>query len=211
MSQAGAGQWHYIDQSGQKGPFSVEQMAALVRAGTVRADTMVWTAGMAGWVPFARSPLAAQAGGAAPPPSPGVALGFDLGPADPNTFVGAIKTCLSKYAAFTGRARRPEFWWFVLFAVLGGAVCNLLDSILFGAPMAGAGMSMSIGMHTASPISSLFNLALLVPGLAVGARRLHDTDRTGWWQLIHFLPLVGQVVLIVLFCQRGTPEPNRFG
>jgi uncharacterized membrane protein YhaH (DUF805 family) len=192
MSQPGAGQWHYTDQGGQKGPFSVEQMAALARAGTLRGDTMVWSAGMAGWVPLAQSPLAGQLG--VPPSPPGASS-----PADPNAFWGAVRACMAKYAGFTGRARRPEFWWFMLFGVLGGLATGTVDVVLFG-----------LGTEV-SPINSLFSLALLLPSLAVGVRRLHDTGRTGWWQLIHLLPVVGQIVLIVFWCQRGPDGPNRFG
>lgn len=191
MSHAGAGQWHYIDQGGQKGAFSVDQMAALVRAGTVRGDTLVWSAGMAGWEPLARSPLAPQLG--VPPAPPGAS-----GPANPDTFAGAIRTCLANYATFGGRARRPEFWWFMLFGLLGGLATAVLDAIVFG-------------LVDVSPLNSLFSLALLVPSLAAGARRLHDIGRSGWWQLIHLVPLVGQIVLIVFWCQRGTPGANRFG
>lgn len=192
MSQAGAGQWHYTDQGGQKGPFSVEQMAALVRAGTVRGDTMVWSAGMAGWVPLSASPLAGQLG--VPPAPPGAAAA-----ASPDSFAGAIQACFAQYATFRGRARRPEFWWFMLFGLLGGLAAGLADLALFG-------LAAEI-----SPINNLFSLALLIPSLAVGSRRLHDTGRSGWWQLIHLVPLVGQIVLIVFWCQRGTEGPNRFG
>jgi uncharacterized membrane protein YhaH (DUF805 family) len=191
MSHAGAGQWHYSDHGGQKGPFTVEQMAALVRAGTVRGDTLVWSAGMTGWEQLSRSPLAPQLG--VPPAVAGAS-----GPANPDGFVGAIQTCFAKYASFGGRARRPEFWWFMLFGLLGGLAAGIVDLILFG-------------MADMSPFNNLFTLALLIPSLAVGARRLHDTGRSGWWQLIHLVPLVGQIVLIVFWCQRGTEGANRFG
>ena len=62
-----------------------------------------------------------------------------------------------------------------------------------------------------SPLNSLANLALLLPNLAVGARRLHDTDRSGWFLLLVFIPLIGIIILIVWWCQRGTAGPNRFG
>jgi uncharacterized membrane protein YhaH (DUF805 family) len=192
MSHASAAVWHYIDASGQKGPVSAEQMAALARAGTVRPETMVWSAGMAGWAPFAQSPLARGM----PPPT--VQPGGSAGSYDPATFGGAVRTCFGKYATFAGRARRPEFWYFALFNFLVGTAASIADSVLFG-------------MDGASPLNGLYSLAVLAPSLAVGARRLHDTDRSGWWQLLFLVPVLGWIVLIVFWCQRGTEGPNRFG
>ncbi len=97
-------------------------------------------------------------------------------------FTEAIKTCFSKYAAFNGRASRAEYWWFILFGILGGLI----------------------------PIVGLFfALAVLVPTIAVAVRRLHDTNRSGWWLFIVLLPIVGAIVLIVFYCQESR-EPNRF-
>lgn len=104
------------------------------------------------------------------------------------TFVESIKVCFAKYADFNGRAMRPEFWWWFLFILL-------------------AGMAISIVSHM---LSMLFSLGTLLPSLAVCARRLHDTDRSGWWQLIGLIPVVGWVVLIIWCVQEGR-EPNRFG
>lgn len=111
------------------------------------------------------------------------------------TFSEAIRSCFARYATFTGRAARPEFWYFVLFT----AIVQIVIAIV------------TLGSDTLSnTLTSLFGLAVLLPSLAVGARRLHDTDRSGWWQLIHVIPLIGLVVLIYFFVQPGT-GPNRFG
>lgn len=109
----------------------------------------------------------------------------------------AVRTCLQKYATFSGRARRAEFWWWALAILLASLALNLADWLLFGS-------------H-AQPLSSLFSLAVLLPNLAVGARRLHDTDRSGWWLLIGLVPLIGLIVLLVFFVQDGTVGPNRHG
>ena len=198
LSQASSpAQWHYTDASlQQKGPFSREQMLAMARDGTVGPATLVWSAGMPGWVPFAQSPLASQvpsgaaARGGGPQPGPSTS---------PDTFQGAVRACFERYATFGGRARRPEYWYFVLFIVVVGIATSIVDSMLFG------------GMMYASPINALFNLVVLVPSLAVGARRLHDTDRSGWWLLLWLVPILGWIVLIVFYCQRGSAGPNRFG
>ena len=103
------------------------------------------------------------------------------------TFGESIKTCFSKYTDFSGRATRSEFWWWALFVLLVSAAVGIISEVLSG----------------------VFSLAVLLPYLAVGARRLHDTDRSGWLQLIALIPLVGWIVLIVWFAQEGK-EPNRY-
>jgi uncharacterized membrane protein YhaH (DUF805 family) len=115
-------------------------------------------------------------------------------------FVEAVQSVLSKYATFSGRARRAEYWWFVLFQVLVSIVAAILDAALGTDFGSGSGV-----------FSLIVTLALLLPGLAVTVRRLHDTDRSGWWILIGLIPLVGAIVLIVFTVMDGTPGPNRFG
>jgi uncharacterized membrane protein YhaH (DUF805 family) len=119
------------------------------------------------------------------------------------SFVAAVRSVFSQYAGFGGRARRSEYWWFVLFSVLVGIVTSILD-IALGTDFEGS--------ITSSGLFSLIaNLALLLPSLAVAVRRLHDTDRSGWWILIALIPLIGAIVLLVFFVQDGTPGANRFG
>lgn len=116
--------------------------------------------------------------------------------------IEAVKAAFSNYATFSGRAQRSAYWWFVLFNLLVSAAL----AILFG-----GGGGMGHGMGGGNIANSLWSLATLLPSLAVGARRLHDIDRTGWWLLIGFIPLIGLIVLIVFFASKGTPGPNRFG
>ncbi|MBE7523737.1 MAG: DUF805 domain-containing protein [Burkholderiales bacterium] len=107
---------------------------------------------------------------------------------------------LRKYAQFSGRSRRSEYWYFVLFVVL-------IEIVLMGIErMLGFGSDGGYGM-----LSSLFALAMFIPHLAVGARRLHDTGRSGWWLLIGFVPIVGAIVLIWFFVQDGQPGSNAWG
>jgi uncharacterized membrane protein YhaH (DUF805 family) len=101
-------------------------------------------------------------------------------------FFDAIKTCLRKYADFGGTASRSEYWWFYLFTLLGSLVLGALSSTLGG----------------------VFSLLVLLPSLAAGARRLHDTDRSGWLQLLYFIPFIGWIILIVMLAQDS--RPNRF-
>lgn len=104
------------------------------------------------------------------------------------TFGESIKVCFSKYADFTGRAVRSEFWWWTLFTFL---------------------VSLATG-YVSEMASGLFSLATILPSLAVGARRLHDTDRSGWWQLLWFIPVIGWIILLVWLIQEGK-ESSRFG
>ena len=102
---------------------------------------------------------------------------------------------LKKYAVFDGRAGRKEYWMFFLI--------NLIIAILIGTLEGLIGIPGVIG--------ALYSLAVLVPGLAVSVRRLHDTDRSGWWVLICLIPVVGALVLLVLMALEGTPGQNQFG
>lgn len=98
------------------------------------------------------------------------------------------------YADFTGRASRQQYWMYFLFNLVIGGVIALID----------------LGL-TGGFISALYGLAVLVPGLALGARRLHDTNKSGWLQLIGLIPIVGAIILIVLFAQPGDPATNNYG
>ena len=108
----------------------------------------------------------------------------------------SIRTCLTKYATFSGRAQRSEYWYFFLFLMLANIIASVLDSVIFG---------------DIPVLYLIIMLALLVPSITAGVRRLHDTDRSGWWLLLGLVPFVGVIVLIVFLCQRGTVGPNQFG
>lgn len=108
---------------------------------------------------------------------------------------------LKKYAVFSGRSRRKEYWLFVLFNIIFSIVAALLD-VLAGTRME----NQYFGI-----ISILFNIAMILPYLAVTVRRLHDTNRSGWWILISLIPIVGYIWLFVLMCLDGTLGENRFG
>jgi uncharacterized membrane protein YhaH (DUF805 family) len=112
-------------------------------------------------------------------------------------FIEALK----KYAVFSGRSRRKEYWYFVLFVVIITIALNVIDS-LFGTHHRASGAGL---------LSSIFSLAILIPSIAVSVRRLHDIDRTGWWVLISLVPLVGWIVLLIFHVQDSTPGTNRYG
>jgi uncharacterized membrane protein YhaH (DUF805 family) len=150
-----------------------------------------------------------------------------------NGYLNAMR----RYFEFAGRSSRYEFWFFILFMIIISIVASLIDALLFGGADGGVGL-----------LSPLVSLVHFIPGLSVSVRRLHDIDRTGWWVLLAFVPLVVMmvlfagsmammvgdptagmagmgmsmvlvgvvylavlIVLIVFYCTRGTPGPNRFG
>jgi uncharacterized membrane protein YhaH (DUF805 family) len=115
-------------------------------------------------------------------------------------FGEAITSVLKNYVTFTGRAPRSEYWFWALFVFLISIVAVIIDMVAFPWSSPGNG-----------PLSLILTLGLLLPNIAVGVRRLHDIDRSGWWLLIILIPLVGIIVFLVWACTRGTPGPNRFG
>ena len=108
---------------------------------------------------------------------------------------------LKKYAVFQGRARRMEYWYFVLFNLIFGFVLGFIDELT-----GTFDIETGIGL-----LSGLYALAVLLPGVAVGVRRLHDIGRTGWWLLIIFVPIIGAIVLLVFAVQYSQPEENEYG
>jgi uncharacterized membrane protein YhaH (DUF805 family) len=124
---------------------------------------------------------------------------------------------LRRYAQFSGRAQRKEYWMFALFVVLGSLVLSGLDTVLglgghassYTVNMPGnyaAGSNLSGGILT-----DIFSLAIIIPSIAVAVRRLHDVDKSGWWLLIELIPIVGWIIVLVWACTEGTRGPNRFG
>jgi uncharacterized membrane protein YhaH (DUF805 family) len=103
--------------------------------------------------------------------------------------IEAVKTCFSKYFTFSGRARRPEYWWFFLFVILVGIVGNVIDGLLFGLPTEEGG---------SGPVATVAGLATLIPLLAVGWRRMHDTGRSGWLYILPTLVMLGGLLISAL-------------
>lgn len=107
-----------------------------------------------------------------------------------NYYTGVLKN----YAGFQGRARRAEYWYYTLTSAIISVVLNIIG--------------LAIGF---SYLATIYSLAVLIPTLAVAVRRLHDTNRSGWWILIGIIPLVGWIVLIVFMATEGTRGDNKYG
>jgi len=107
------------------------------------------------------------------------------------TFSESISKCFNNYSNFDGRASRSEYWWFALFMVLGSSISSIVDD--------------------SGIFYMIFTLAILLPSLAVGARRLHDIGKSGWWQLLGLIPILGTIILIIFFVQKPQVGDNQYG
>ena len=114
-------------------------------------------------------------------------------------FQTSIKTCFNKYAVFSGRASRSEFWFFVLFGLLGGVISAIIDTMILG-----------YSVEVNGPINLIFSVALILPSIAVTTRRLHDINKSGWWQLL-WLTVIGGIVVIVWNATEGEKKKNKHG
>ena len=186
------GGWYYLDNDARIGPVDRSALEQLISQGTVVAQTLVWRTGMDGWEEAGRH--FDCTGDVSPPPPPPPPLRAptaeattatpapaDLDPslvtsagglysgAPARGFREAISVCLRKYITFSGRASRSEYWYFILFGFLVGVATSLIDRTIFGIE------------SESSPIYWLASLALLLPSIAAAVRRLHDTNRSGWW------------------------------
>ncbi|MEK7890617.1 DUF805 domain-containing protein [Burkholderia contaminans] len=117
-------------------------------------------------------------------------------------FSEAVRAVLNKYATFEGRARRAEYWYFVLLTTVLSIAAQIIGV---------AGRDGGLITLLLLAVLALISLALIIPGIAVSVRRLHDTGRSGWFLLLGLIPVVGGILLLVWTCSRGTEGPNRFG
>jgi len=114
-------------------------------------------------------------------------------------FQTSIKTCFNKYADFSGRALRSEFWFFCLFGLLGGIITTIIDIMILG-----------YSIESYGPVNIIFTVALILPAIAVTARRLHDINKSGWWQLIE-LTIIGILLIIIWNATEGEKKKNIYG
>tara|TARA_B100001179_G_C18562932_1_gene391438 strand:+ start:447 stop:827 length:381 start_codon:yes stop_codon:yes gene_type:complete len=113
-------------------------------------------------------------------------------------FISAVKDVFNKYATFTGKADRPQFWWFLLFLLFGTVVSTSIDNLLVGYFFPSES---NIGW-----VAILWGVFTCVPSLAVGSRRLHDTGRSGWWHVLLFVIIIGWIILIIWYCEETYEE-----
>ena len=130
------------------------------------------------------------------------------------SFPDAVRTCLSKYATFEGRARRSEFWWWIVFQMIVVAIPFLLGAMMLALAAPSGGQDPNTAMVALATIlyviGGILSLALIVPTYAVGCRRLHDRGQSGWLQLLVLVPC-GNIALIVLWALEGSTVDNAYG
>ena len=114
-------------------------------------------------------------------------------------FITAIKLCFVRYAQFSGRASRSEFWFFVLFGILGSWIAIIIDTMI-----------LNYSWEKDGPVYLIFQIIILIPSIAVGARRLHDLNKSGWWQLLVFT-IIGLIPLIFWWSKIGENKKNKHG
>ncbi|HEY1603481.1 MAG TPA: DUF805 domain-containing protein [Pirellulales bacterium] len=195
-----ATEWFYSRSGQQLGPISSKDLQELARIGKLAADDLVWKEGLQHWVParkikglFPDVAAIAPRPPASPPPMPPAVE--PLKPSSPDGFgFHWYVLAWKKFGDASGRARRMEYWTFILF--------NNLALILFSFIDGFAG--------TSGVLSLLYLCAALVPIAATGIRRLHDTDLSGWWILLACIPLLG-IVLLVFFVRDSQPGTNKYG
>ena len=112
-------------------------------------------------------------------------------------FQTSIKTCFRKYAVFSGRASRSEFWFFALFGFIGALIATVIDAMILGYPIESYG-----------PVYIVFEIVILIPYFSVRARRLHDINKSGWWQLL-ILTLIGIILLIIWWATVGKNKKRK--
>lgn len=115
------------------------------------------------------------------------------------SFSQAVRMAFDSYCRFQGRSSRSEYWWWVLFTFILGSALSLLELLL--------GFSSTAAQAT----NGLLSLVLLLPGLGLSVRRLHDIGKSGWWILLGFIPLVGTIILIIWFAQNSQMQDNQYG
>jgi len=194
--------WYYLLNDTRIGPVEGSEIERLVSQGSVTAHTPVWCDGLDGWEE-AGNHFSISEGFSGPPPVPprspsarratsessgghGAIVG-SIGlyhGASARSFGEAISVCFNKYVTFSGRASRSEYWYFFLFCILLGLATAVVDMVIFGVA------------NELSPVNALTSLALFLPSLAVAVRRLHDTNRSGWWIGGFWPGLLGFAVVI---------------
>ena len=116
-----------------------------------------------------------------------------------NYYIGVIK----KYAEFSGRARRKEYWMFALFTFIISFIISFIDKA--------TGLNISVSGGEIGILNIIYSLFILIPSLAVSVRRMHDIDKSGWMLLLGLIPIIGGIILLVLHCKAGTVGENKYG
>lgn len=125
-------------------------------------------------------------------------------------FTEAIQSGFQNYVKFDGRADRPAYWWWVLFTIIVSMIANVIDRAI-GSTIVTTPTTAGVSGTTFGVVATIAGLVLFLPSLGLLVRRLHDTDRSGWWVLINVIPIIGWIVLLFFLLQPGSLGTNRYG
>lgn len=209
--------FYYENNGKNTGPVSQDEIIELAKNGDIHRDTLIWRQGYEDWkklseseidISFLPPPVKAATPNTPPPlQTTSIQSISAVTIKSENPFMYYINA-FKRYADFNGRARRKEYWFFALFSSLIYILLSIIESVI------GAVYFAWIDYQTAIPIgilTSLYTLAVIVPGLAITTRRLHDTNRSGWWQLLNLIPFIGFIILLVFLCFDSQFGENKYG
>ena len=206
--------WYYAVDGERRGPVKEEEIPTLIRRGEIGPESLVWREGMDEWgtarssLPGAMVPQSWVDGMSAPVTPPNQSdreQGSSSGAQGsyyyhPTQLGEVISTVFSRYVGFEGRARRSEYWYWILFIVLVSIALAFADGVMFG-----------FDEDDIAVLGPLFSLGTFPPSLAVAFRRMHDLGRSAWWLLLGFIPVIGTLILIYWFAQPGEAHDNQYG
>jgi uncharacterized membrane protein YhaH (DUF805 family) len=120
-------------------------------------------------------------------------------------FIPSVKDAFNKYGTFSGRSSRSQYWWFFLFGIMAGLFFSILDFAILGVDATSTDQNEPIGWF-----NLLWSLFLIIPSLALASRRLHDVNKSGWWQLL-YITIIGIILLLIWYCQKSDQVENNYG
>jgi uncharacterized membrane protein YhaH (DUF805 family) len=120
-------------------------------------------------------------------------------------FIPSVKDAFNKYGTFSGRSSRSQYWWFFLFGIMAGLFFSILDFAILGVDATSTDPNEPIGWF-----NLLWSLFLIIPSLALASRRLHDVNKSGWWQLL-YITIIGIILLLIWYCQKSDQVENNYG
>ena len=120
-------------------------------------------------------------------------------------FIPSVKDAFNKYGTFSGRSSRSQYWWFFLFSIMAGLFFSILDFAILGVDATSTDPNEPIGWF-----NLLWSLFLIIPSLALASRRLHDVNKSGWWQLL-YITIIGIILLLIWYCQKSDQVENNYG
>lgn len=209
-------QFYYENNGANMGPVSSDEIIELAKKGTLNRNSLIWRQGYEDWkklseseidVSFLPPPMKQYPSSIPPSLNRNKQIAFSVNMSNDNVFMKYYVNNLKNYINFKGRARRKEFWFFMLFSILISILLSVIENVIGAVYLMRSGYSyISIGI-----LSTLYSLAIFIPSVGLYLRRIQDTGRTPLWLLLVFIPLLGWIPLIVFLCMDSQAGENRYG